>query len=86
MAPLGVPDPTRAPRLEDVVGAPAVELFVRRARQASPGFEPSEANAAAVAAICWRLEGLPLAIELARQGEVPGAHGAPLAPRPRPRG
>jgi predicted ATPase/DNA-binding XRE family transcriptional regulator len=65
VAPLGVPDPTGAPRLEDVVGAPAVELFVRRARQASPGFEPSEANAAAVAAICWRLEGLPLAIELA---------------------
>ena len=65
VAPLGVPDPTRAPRLEDVVGAPAVELFVRRARQASPGFEPSEANAAALAAICWRLEGLPLAIELA---------------------
>ncbi|CAA9434270.1 MAG: hypothetical protein AVDCRST_MAG03-3511 [uncultured Rubrobacteraceae bacterium] len=65
VAPLGVPDPTKAPGLEDVVGAPAVDLFVRRARQASPGFEPSEANAAAIAAICWRLEGLPLAIELA---------------------
>ena len=65
VAPLGVPDPTRVPRLADVAGAPAVELFVRRARQASPSFEPSEANAAAVAAICWRLEGLPLAIELA---------------------
>ncbi len=65
VAPLAVPDPARAPRLEDVVGAPAVELFVQRARQASPAFEPSEANAAAVAAICWRLDGLPLALELA---------------------
>jgi predicted ATPase/transcriptional regulator with XRE-family HTH domain len=63
--PLDVPDPTRVPRLEDVVGAPAVELFVQRAREASPTFEPSEANAAAVAAICWRLDGLPLALELA---------------------
>ena len=65
VAPLAVPDPTRAPRLEDVADAPAVELFVQRARQASPAFEVSEANAAAVAAICWRLEGLPLALELA---------------------
>lgn len=65
VAPLAVPDPARAPRLEDVAGAPAVELFVQRARQASPAFEASEANAAAVAAICWRLEGLPLALELA---------------------
>ena len=65
VAPLAVPDPTRAPRLDDVADAPAVELFVQRARQASPTFEVSEANAAAVAAICWRLEGLPLALELA---------------------
>src|ERR671916_1297994 len=65
VTPLAVPDPTRAPRLDDVAGAPAFELFVQRARQASPAFEVSEANAAAVAAICWRLEGLPLALELA---------------------
>jgi len=38
VAPLGVPDPTRVPGLEDVAGAAAVALFVRRARQASPGF------------------------------------------------
>lgn len=63
--PLELPDPTRVPRLEDIVGAPAVELFVERAREASPSFEPSQANAAAVAAICWRLDGLPLALELA---------------------
>jgi non-specific serine/threonine protein kinase len=45
--------------------AEAVELFVTRARSASPGFELSAANAAVIAAICTRLDGLPLAIELA---------------------
>jgi predicted ATPase/DNA-binding XRE family transcriptional regulator len=63
--PLVVPDPTRLPVVEEVAGAPAVELFAERARAASPSFELTEANAAAVAAICWRLDGLPLALELA---------------------
>jgi predicted ATPase len=63
--PLGVPDPTRTPLVEEVSVAPAVELFIERARAASPSFEITEANAAAVAAICWRLDGLALALELA---------------------
>jgi tetratricopeptide (TPR) repeat protein len=42
-----------------------VELFVERARAARPGFELNDDNAAAVAAICRRVDGLPLAIELA---------------------
>ena len=63
--PLVVPDPTRAPVVEEVASTPAVELFAERAQAASPSFELTEANAAAVAAICWRLDGLPLALELA---------------------
>jgi predicted ATPase/DNA-binding NarL/FixJ family response regulator len=44
---------------------PAVRLFAERAAQVVPGFAVTEANAAVVAGICRRLEGLPLAIELA---------------------
>ena len=62
---LGVPDPSRMPEAEEVARTPAAELFVERAEEASPSFELTQANAAAVAAICWRLDGLPLALELA---------------------
>ena len=53
------------PEAEEVGETPAAKLFVERATEASPAFELTRSNAAAVAAICWRLEGLPLALELA---------------------
>lgn len=45
--------------------SPAVMLFLERARDVRPGFEPSDADLHAVAAICRRLDGVPLALELA---------------------
>jgi predicted ATPase/class 3 adenylate cyclase len=62
---LGVPDPSALPPVEILATFDAVALFVQRARAVRPGFEVDERNAAAVAAICARLDGLPLAIELA---------------------
>ena len=43
----------------------AVSLFVDRARRARPSFAVDDANAAAVAEVCHRLDGIPLAVELA---------------------
>jgi non-specific serine/threonine protein kinase len=63
--PLSLPDPNGRQNAEDLLRFAAVLLFVERARAASPGFTLMEENASAVAALCARLDGMPLAIELA---------------------
>jgi predicted ATPase/class 3 adenylate cyclase len=63
--PLELPDPERLPSLEVLAQSDAVKLFIERARAVKPDFMVTAENAAAVAEICVRLDGLPLAIELA---------------------
>ena len=63
--PLSAPDPRRLPPLELAGSYEAVRLFVARARDRVQGFALDAANAPAVAEICARLDGIPLAIELA---------------------
>jgi DNA-binding CsgD family transcriptional regulator len=63
--PLPVPSPSASSKAATAAGYDAVRLFVERAMAASPGFALTDANASAVAARCQRLDGLPLAIELA---------------------
>jgi predicted ATPase/transcriptional regulator with XRE-family HTH domain len=65
LAPLALPPLDRVPTASEVVAAPAAALFVARAHAVAPTLALTDANAAAVAAICRRLDGLPLALELA---------------------
>ncbi|HXH61982.1 MAG TPA: tetratricopeptide repeat protein, partial [Fimbriimonadaceae bacterium] len=60
---LSVPDPKKT--AGDIGQYESVRLFAERAQFAKPGFEIGEGNAVAVASVCARLEGIPLAIELA---------------------
>lgn len=62
--PLAHPEPGVAPT-EALAAYPAVMLFVQRAHDARPDFALSDANAVPIAEICRRLDGLPLALELA---------------------
>jgi predicted ATPase/DNA-binding CsgD family transcriptional regulator len=62
---LSVPDPRDPPSAEQLVRYEAIRLFVERARAVSSHFEVTEENAPAVARVCERLDGIPLAIELA---------------------
>ena len=63
--PLSLPDPLHLPAHEELLHYAAVALFVQRAQAVKPNFVLSEDNAAAVAQICIRLDGLPLSLELA---------------------
>jgi predicted ATPase len=63
--PLRLPDPRHLPPLEQLIQYEAVALFIERALLVQPDFAVTNDNAPAVAEICYRLDGLPLAIELA---------------------
>jgi predicted ATPase/class 3 adenylate cyclase len=63
--PLALPDPHHIPDLKTLSQYEAVALFIERALAALPAFAVTNENAPAVAEICVRLDGLPLAIELA---------------------
>ncbi|CAA9549561.1 MAG: hypothetical protein AVDCRST_MAG59-1625, partial [uncultured Thermomicrobiales bacterium] len=63
--PLGLTSPNDAPSVENAAQSGAVRLFVERAQAVQEDFALSPENAPAVSAICRRLDGLPLAIELA---------------------
>ena len=63
--PLALPDPLHLPPLAELARCDAVRLFTERAIAVRPDFQVSGDSAATVATICVRLDGLPLAIELA---------------------
>src|SRR5215218_2178813 len=62
---LSVPNPRRSPTVGELEHSESARLFAERARQRHPSFTMGSDNIRAVAEICRRLEGLPLAIELA---------------------
>jgi non-specific serine/threonine protein kinase len=62
---LAVPPPESPPTVDAVGGYAAVRLFVERARAVQPAFAVAERNAATIGQICQRLDGIPLALELA---------------------
>ncbi|HEY6539771.1 MAG TPA: hypothetical protein VIZ18_02495, partial [Ktedonobacteraceae bacterium] len=63
--PLAVPDPDHLPDLAALSYNAAIALFLQQAQAIQPAFQLTDANARAVAELCVRLDGLPLAIELA---------------------
>lgn len=64
VAPLPVPTPDLVPDVDEIAQSAAVQLFMERAQAVVPSFALTAQNAATIAAICRRLDGLPLALEL----------------------
>ena len=62
---LNTPNPEQLPALDQLEKADSIRLFVERASTAKPGFTLTNMNAFSLAQICYRLDGIPLAIELA---------------------
>jgi predicted ATPase/DNA-binding CsgD family transcriptional regulator len=62
---LAFPWPEHPPAIEDLESFEAIALFLARARAARPGLPIGPAEAAAITSICFRLDGIPLALELA---------------------
>jgi predicted ATPase/class 3 adenylate cyclase len=62
---LNTPNPENLPPLEQLEKADSIRLFIERAATAKPGFTLTDVNAFSLAQICYRLDGIPLAIELA---------------------
>jgi predicted ATPase len=65
LLPLPAPDPNQLPEVAELSENPAIALFVQRAAACSPAFALTGNNARTIAEICKRLDGLPLALELA---------------------
>jgi predicted ATPase/DNA-binding CsgD family transcriptional regulator len=65
IAPLPLPSRAEAGSFEEIVQTPAVRLFAQRAQAVLPDFELTPGNVSTILEICCRLDGLPLAIELA---------------------
>ena len=62
---LRAPNPEKLPALDELEKTDAIRLFIERAATAKPGFTLTNLNAFSLAQICYRLDGIPLAIELA---------------------
>jgi len=65
MPALSVPEPRQQLTLDSLAQYEAVQLFVERARMKRPDFEITGENMEAIAQLCYRLDGIPLAVELA---------------------
>jgi predicted ATPase/transcriptional regulator with XRE-family HTH domain len=65
VSPLALPNLEQLPTSEALAASPAVALFLQRVQAVKPGFQLTAANARVIAEICVRLDGLPLALELA---------------------